>query len=163
MLFSLLLISILYAFVQSDSIKCTLHIEGKNDRISCMNSLFSTQNDFPIAQSTLHISWDDLCTTSPFSSKKAIVIANRGKCTFETKARMAEQQGYSGLIIVNFNNTIFPMGSSDTSYRSSIPVVMVANSFLPTIRYSTIREKVTDPTTTKTEIPNAHFSLVKEG
>lgn len=54
-----------------------------------------------------------------------IAIAKRGVCNFDTKAKVATLRGFKGLLVVNFNESIFPMGSATENFQSSIPVLMV--------------------------------------
>lgn len=57
-----------------------------------------------------------------------VVVAYRGQCSFEQKARVAEAAGAKSLLILSYTDDLVPPGAADPAYRSSIPVVMAAAS-----------------------------------
>jgi hypothetical protein len=109
---------------------CTFTFENKTKvSNSCVNALFSP-NSFNIKGKAV-ISSDDLCsalqrTTS--SSQSVIFLANRGKCSFDEKAKNAVMMKASGVIIVNSDPDAFPMGAMSPDLTFPVPVVMIGNS-----------------------------------
>jgi hypothetical protein len=57
---------------------------------------------------------------------KMIALVSRGNCSFETKSKIAAQEGYEALIIVNTEKVVFPPGGSDSNF---LPTLMISNSF----------------------------------
>ncbi len=160
MILSAVLLLLLAGSTLSRAIKCSIALGQREDRVACINALFSAEN-IPLAQLPLFFHWDDICAPTAATRKtNGIAVANRGKCTFEAKARVAEKLGYAGLIVINSNNTIFPMGPSDVNYKSKIPVVMAAETFLNTLQYQALKSNVKD-LTEPTEVPGVRFSIIK--
>lgn len=59
-----------------------------------------------------------------------ILLARRGDCVFDTKAKVAEAIGAKGLLILNspLQQELVPMGSSEEDYFASIPVVLATST-----------------------------------
>jgi hypothetical protein len=62
-----------------------------------------------------------------FVGQDRVGVVQRGGCAFDEKAKNAVNMGLKALVLVNTEPTIFPMGSADALYRSSVPVVMVGS------------------------------------
>ena len=87
-----------------------------------------------------------------------IAFARRGMCSFDTKVNIATSLGYSSLIIINSDDSTFPMGSSIEAFKSKIPVVMVSNAaeeWLETIFTKLLNSDNTNNGSTKEECPNS--------
>lgn len=123
------------------SIQCILSTgddgegEGKTStRLSYEGNiaLYSLAKDINL-QGALHVLQDsDLCSLSNKKDKKfvskltRIALVSRGNCSFEMKSRVAAQEGYEALIIVNTEKVIFPPGGSDSNF---LPTLMISNTF----------------------------------
>jgi hypothetical protein len=69
----------------------------------------------------------DACETLTGIPSGALVLADRGSCTFTTKAAHAQSAGASGLIVANNDGTQpFTMGGTDASV--TIPAVMISQA-----------------------------------
>lgn len=66
-----------------------------------------------------------LCDASNQDLSNKILLVRRGKCEFSLKALHAQQQGAIGVIIVNFENHLVPLGGGAFGSQITIPVIMV--------------------------------------
>eukprot|EP00605_Chrysophyceae_sp_TOSAG23-4_P000995 GSChrysophyteH1.ASY1.ANO1.1096.1 assembled CDS len=64
-----------------------------------------------------------------------VLAVHRGTCSFDEKARNAVKLGYKALFVVDSsdNESLFPMGSQQSEFKSSIPVLMMHRSSLSLI------------------------------
>ena len=95
--------------------------------VACQVALFS-HFAFNVSGDVRYSPDSDLCdgstaSASPDDDRKFIAVVKRGVCSFETKAQTARSIGAIGLVVINSNSSIFPMGPSGPT---SIPVVMIA-------------------------------------
>jgi hypothetical protein len=105
-----------------------------------MIALFSSHKPWKITERTVinfqkiskEIYWESLptlCFNGEQQPTPGILFVKRGECAFDQKARVAEQQRLHALIIVNNDEKeLFPMGSLEADYRSSLPVVLISQS-----------------------------------
>jgi hypothetical protein len=97
---------------------------------SCMNALFSPKS-FGVKGKVV-VSSDDLCSAlqrpTTLASQTVIFLANRGKCSFDEKAKNAVTMKAAGVVIINSERDSFPMGGMSPDLIFSIPVVMIGNS-----------------------------------
>jgi hypothetical protein len=57
-----------------------------------------------------------------------IAVIKRGECPFDVKAQNAEKYGYDAVVIVNSEDSVFPVGSADPAYRSRMPCLMIGSA-----------------------------------
>jgi hypothetical protein len=111
--------------------RCLSFHDTKHTSIPCDVAMYTSNNNFVVSSAITMIS-DKLCSVkeSDHSSyNKKIAVVNRGECSFEQKTKNAALLGYLGLIIVNIDETTFPIGGSpSTSAESLIPTVLVGNT-----------------------------------
>jgi hypothetical protein len=93
-------------------------------------ALYSLANDIDLHGAVDVLQDSDLCSVSKKRdtrfSENMIALVRRGNCSFETKSRVAAEEGYDALIIVNSENVVFPPGGTDSN---SLPTLMISNSF----------------------------------
>jgi hypothetical protein len=111
--------------------------------IPCVVALFSHFN-FNYQGSFVYNRTLTLCTdTLPELTKNSgsVIAVNRGSCSFDEKASNAILLGYDALLVVDTTtitttvtssdgktsdiNTPFPMGSTNTDFQSTIPILMI--------------------------------------
>ena len=107
------------------------------NQFPCQIALFSLFN-FSLSNeinNQIHIT-NYFCNGEQRKEKKTSDIAYsiRGYCSFDEKALNAMKLGYKLLIIVNSDDNLFPPGSSDPIFQSSIPVILFPNSMLHTLQ-----------------------------
>lgn len=129
------------------AIKCEIILEKKKvyQVEKCISALFSPESfDY---SGKLQILDDDFgCSTSRYTSVNSVGVVKRGSCSFEMKVKNAAKSGYKALIIINSDPIPFPVGASDPSFKSSIPVAMVGNetwgaySIVPNARFHLSRK-----------------------
>lgn len=105
------------------------------EKVSCQVAFFSNF-DFNVAGAAVELA-EDLCGAgghAPAHEGRELAVVRRGNCSFEVKARSASYLGFAALIVVNEDDKSgeepFPMGTTNASFQSSIPAVMVGKSFL---------------------------------
>lgn len=110
------------------------HCTINNFTIPCQVALFSMYNfnisvKMPISKELKYLCDNqetELSQENP--NNQQIGITTRGQCAFDEKAKNAIKQRYKGLIVVNTDDSVFPVGSQSQDYKSSIPVVMIGKS-----------------------------------
>ena len=107
------------------------HIASRKLDVSCQTALFSSDKNYHVEDVFVLRKDINLCFASDNSTawrRGGIIGVSRGECAFDVKARNANILGYKGLVVVNTDETLFPIGSQDATYRSKIPVVLVNDS-----------------------------------
>ena len=104
--------------------KCEASVESVSMVLDCNVALFST---FTFAvHGPVNVLSSDLCEASAELGKytNSIIAVKRGMCSFDQKSKVANLSRFKALIILNTDDS-FPMGSSVSEYKSSIPVLMI--------------------------------------
>lgn len=99
--------------------------------VPCLVAQFSSSANFSVLSSVQLFHADEFCDKDNVitpSIPNSIAIVNRGHCAFDVKAVVAMKRNHAALVIVNTDSTLFPVGSQDGSFFSTIPVVLVPNS-----------------------------------
>ena len=113
------------------SAECHFSLDHRHSaNIPCQLSLFSYFN-FRV-DGSIDIASDDMCSDlygDRPRSKSSVAVARRGNCTFDMKGVQAEKRGYKALILVNIDETIFPMGTALYGYQSKVPCLLVSSTF----------------------------------
>ncbi len=138
---------------------CTLY----GVEVQCMVALFSAHQEWSVSsdlEDESELPGEFLNGLSPACSPKdlkkksdngginGVLIARRGECSFDQKSRIAAVLKFRALVIVNApsetdgsnSEELFPMGSAEENYKSSIPTVLVSYTTWETI-IQTLREK----------------------
>lgn len=112
--------------------KCTLIFENltitNRSQIPCDVAMFSATSNFVIMGELFYFD-NDYC--NPMSDRKGfkkskILAAKRGVCAFDAKVVNAYEDGYNAVMIINYDDTIMPVGG--TMQNRTIPTVMIGNS-----------------------------------
>lgn len=108
-----------------------------------MNALFSLKTFNVFGNVVVHEF--DLCPNENDQRSKddyigKIGVARRGVCTFDKKANIAESLGMIGMIVINHNESVIPMGCS-SNIEAKIPVVMIANNSNTNALYETLKRE----------------------
>ena len=116
---------------------------GSAIEVFAMNALFSLKT-FKISGNAV-VHEFDLCPNENDQHSKddyvgKIGVARRGICTFDKKAVIAENLGMIGMIVINHNESVIPMGCSN-KFESKIPVVMIANNTNTNALYDALKRE----------------------
>lgn len=71
-----------------------------------------------------------ICQGTGTGSRPRIAVVSRGICSFQIKAKAAAEAGYTALLVVNHNDSLFTIGSSDNAFQSLVPVLAVGRGLL---------------------------------
>jgi hypothetical protein len=103
--------------------------EGNANSVLCMTALFSSYANFTVKAPVFYFQDNMFCKSFRYpGAKNIIAVVPRGECAFDTKSRIADELGFAGLVIVNNDESLIPLGSQDTSYTSKTPVMLVGKS-----------------------------------
>jgi hypothetical protein len=97
---------------------------------SCVTALFSSHRNFSVSGKAVYFEENKFCdqghaiNTALSENVPQIAVVHRGDCAFDTKAKVAAE-GFQGLIIINSDDALFPVGSQDSDFKSVIPVLLV--------------------------------------
>ena len=156
----LVLIQLVISFRDLYEVKCHIlhHKEDEEHfqneiKISGSLALFSPVKDFKLSYARLIYLSSKLCSEGDVNDnvnnfindrnnhnhirdENGIVLAiPRGECSFEQKATIADSLEIAALIVINNEDSAFPMGGSE-NFRSGIPCIMLPSSFNQNIRCS---------------------------
>ena len=146
----ILIISLIYQ-ICAYNIKCKFRIRFQSDPIfireqseHCVVALFSNKI-FLISAPFILLHSNDLCSVdnNEITIQDSVVGILRGNCSFETKATNAYNLGAIGLIIIN-NESPFPMSSSNNSYQSKIPALMIESKSINAVLNSSNSLEILD-------------------
>ncbi|KAL6838693.1 hypothetical protein ACP4OV_031407 [Aristida adscensionis] len=72
----------------------------------------------------------DCCSNLTSKLTNSVALATRGECAFTAKAKIAQDGGAAGLLVINDNEELYKMvcSENDTSINVTIPVVMIPQS-----------------------------------
>jgi hypothetical protein len=101
--------------------------------LNCQVALFSDSKRFNVKakahifQSLNFCDYDVLAADSELQNfdGASIAVVKRGDCAFAVKVRNAEKIGFAGLVIVNKDDDIFPIGMKASEPQPTIPVVLI--------------------------------------
>ena len=110
---------------------CNFYVGKDNQNIieRCDSAIFSADKNYDLAGPIEFVA-SDFCKNISTKHKSANMIAAvpRGNCSFDTKASVAYFASYQGLIIINSDLDVFPMGG--IAHVMQVPTVMVDSAFL---------------------------------
>ena len=97
--------------------------------VACVVALFSKHSNFSLPNSGIrYFKTNPFCINESVNAEVAdniLAVVHRGGCAFDMKARVAASNGFSALLIINSEDELFPVGSSDPDFQASIPVLLI--------------------------------------
>lgn len=122
---------------QNYFVKCSVSYGEQYFAIeSCVSALFSpssfdTSSFISTSLSSFGCDYDS--SSAELSGQNSIKVVIRGQCTFEQKTRVALDERYKGLVILDSEIPKFPVGSTNASFVSEIPVVLISKTVVDAI------------------------------
>ena len=113
------------------SAKCSFSLSSKKYETPCTSALFSYFSFNKSAEViALPSSSEYLCNEEiDMTIKNFAVLVKRGECSFEQKSKIEKSLGAMAVILINSDNSVFPGGNTNSTYRSlPMPTVMIGNN-----------------------------------
>ena len=134
----ILLLSSTVATSKNDAIElkdyyadCEFHSnDGTIMKQLCISALFSATS-FQLDKINASFIEHNLCELNDMNVQdfeNKIGIVKRGECSFDHKTQLAIKLQMKGLIIINSQPDIFPMGGPNNDNKYNIPIAMVGNN-----------------------------------
>jgi hypothetical protein len=82
------------------------------DKLPCKTALFSSETPFALS-GTISMANDFFCEHTGLLANTELIAIPRGVCGFQEKVKLAENIGFKGIVFVNNDEDVFPVGATD--------------------------------------------------